>query len=84
MASAKDPLDPKRLIHESYRIEGITPAECRSILLDWALSVPGDPRTALAGLVQRYGTIDHPMTDLLRQGLSDPPPSRRRRRPGAT
>jgi hypothetical protein len=33
--------DPKGLIRESYRIEGITAGECRSILVDWALSLPG-------------------------------------------
>ena len=33
-------LDPKGLIREAYRIEGITAAQCRSIFLDWALSLP--------------------------------------------
>jgi hypothetical protein len=32
--------DPKGLVRESYRIEGITPGECRSIFMDWALSIP--------------------------------------------
>jgi hypothetical protein len=32
--------DPKGLIRESYRIEGITAGECRSIFVDWALSLP--------------------------------------------
>ena len=32
--------DPKGLIREAYRIEGITLGECRSIFLDWALSLP--------------------------------------------
>ena len=32
--------DPKGLIRESYRIEGITPGECRSVFMDWALSLP--------------------------------------------
>ena len=31
-----DPDDPKGLIRESYRMEGIGPAECRSNFLDWA------------------------------------------------
>jgi hypothetical protein len=43
--------DPKGLVRESYRIEGITPGECRSILVDWALSLPVD--APLAG--QRLG-----------------------------
>ena len=32
--------DPKGLVRESYLIEGITPGECRSIFMDWALSIP--------------------------------------------
>ena len=35
----RDPNDPKGLIRESYRIEGIGPGECRTICLDWALGV---------------------------------------------
>ena len=31
--------DPKGLVRESYAIEGITVGECRSIFLDWALSL---------------------------------------------
>ena len=68
-----DTLDPKGLIRESYKIEGITPAECRSIFLDWALSVSGewDTRTQLEGLIERYGTPypHHPMTAVLHEGL---------------
>ena len=34
--------DPKALIQEAYKIENITRSECRSIFLDWALSLaPG-------------------------------------------
>ncbi len=36
--------DPKGLVRESYAIEGITPGECRSIFLDWALSLAPAPR----------------------------------------
>lgn len=39
MKTYGDALDPKMLIAESYRIDGITPEECRSIFLDWALSL---------------------------------------------
>lgn len=74
--------DPKGLIREAYRIDGITEVECRSILLDWALSVPGDARDALTSLLLRYDHIDHPMTALLRQGISAQP-ARRRSRPRA-
>jgi hypothetical protein len=78
-----NPDDPKGLIRESYRIDGIGGAECRSILVDWALSLPPevDPRAAMARLIVRHGeaTPDHPMTQLLRAALlaPDTPPSRR-------
>ena len=39
-----DEIDWKGLIRESYRIEGIEPEECRSIFLDWAISVKGRGR----------------------------------------
>lgn len=61
--------DPKGLIRESYRIEGIGDAECRSILIDWALSLGAgrDQHEALARLLAHYGADepDHPMTRLL-------------------
>lgn len=66
--------DPKGLVRESYRIEGITLGECRSIFLDWALSVGlgADVPAALTRLLQEYGAAhpDHPMTGVLRQGLT--------------
>ncbi len=65
--------DPKGLIREAYRIDGITPSQCRSIFLDWALSLPAgqDSDAALTALLARHGTDapDHPMSDVLRQGL---------------
>lgn len=70
---ARDELDPKGLIRESYRIEGITEEECRSIFLDWALSLPDgqEARKTLEALLERYGedAADHPMTGIMRQGL---------------
>jgi hypothetical protein len=75
--------DPKGLIRESYRIEGISDAECRSILIDWALSLPNgqDPRAALQHLLDQYGgDSSHPMTALLQEGLTAPGPARRGRR----
>ncbi|MCL6283035.1 hypothetical protein M3P21_05760 [Ruegeria sp. 2012CJ41-6] len=72
MARGNDPLDPKGLIREAYRIDGITPPECRSIFLDWALSLPEgiDQKTALRSLHDRLATDhpDHPMTEVLSQG----------------
>lgn len=74
--------DPKGLIRESYRIEGITEGECRSIFLDWALSLPPGvtPARALSRLVMAYGSIDgHPMTAILYEALrpADHAPARR-------
>lgn len=68
--------DPKGLIRESFRIEAISDAECRSILIDWALSLPDgvDQTAALGALLALYGAgnPDHPMTRLLEQGLAQP------------
>jgi hypothetical protein len=78
----RDPLDPKGLIRESYVIEGITAAECRSIFLDWALGVPlgQDPRDAVRSLLVQYADqpADHPMTQTLVASLRDVGPARRR------
>jgi len=73
-ASELQALDPKGLIRESYRIEGIDASQCRSIFLDWALSAPMDVdnAAALSALLAHYGAAhpDHPMTLVLREGLS--------------
>ena len=77
----RDASDPKALIFESYRIEGITEGECRSIFMDWALSLPdSDPLPHISRLLDRYGSAhpDHPMTAVLRAGLDQPPAARRR------
>ncbi|MDK3072403.1 hypothetical protein QO034_04695 [Sedimentitalea sp. JM2-8] len=74
--------DPKGLIQEAYRIDGISSAECRSIFLDWALSLPEgrDTGAALRLLVERYCATapDHPMTKVLRDGLTSVATPRRR------
>ena len=71
-----DRYDPKGLIRESFRIEAVSDAECRSILIDWALSLPDevDQRAALGALLAQYGAgnPDHPMTRLMEQGLAPP------------
>lgn len=66
--------DPKGLIREAYAIDGITASECRSILLDWALSL-ADATAApaqAATLGQVYGpkAPDHPMTGLLAEAAA--------------
>lgn len=76
-----DPADPKGLIREAFRIEGITQAECRSIFVDWALSVDhDDPRALIETLIARYGTDapGHPMLGVLSEGLATPDRPRRR------
>ena len=77
--------DHKGLIHEAYRIEGITEGECRSIFLDWALSLPmeQDTGTAIRGLLGIHAAKgeDHPMTKVLTDALS--PAQSVRRRGGA-
>lgn len=66
-----NPFDPKGFVRESYRIEGITAGECRSIFIDWALSLPlgTDQATAAAGLLTPDRPVDHPMTTLLREAV---------------
>lgn len=65
-----DALDPKGLIAEAYKIDGITAAECRSIFLDWALNLDGDSTAALTALLERHEEGDHPMTQVMREGLA--------------
>lgn len=75
-------LDRKGVIRESYRIEGISEPECRSIFLDWAIDVPegAEPREGILALLDLYakGAPDHPMTRVLQEGLDAPPKARRR------
>ena len=82
MSKPRDPDDPKGLIRESYRIEGISVQECRSIFLDWALSVPAEvaAKDRILRLLAGFGSDapDHPMTQTLRAALADSDPPRRR------
>jgi len=77
-----DPNDHKGLIREAYRIEGITLPECRSIFLDWALSLPADrdQTQALTDLHAIYSAqeADHPMTQVLAEGLQSTQAPKRR------
>lgn len=73
MAEEKHWADPRNLIREAYRIEGITAPDCRSIFLDWAIGVPAgeDMRALIPPLLETYAADnpDHPMTEVLRAGL---------------
>lgn len=79
---ARDPIDPKELILEAYRIDGIGPGECRSIFLDWALSLPEGHtvQDAIGVLIARHADLhpDHPMTQVLRDGTLRADAPRRR------
>lgn len=81
--AGRDPDDPKGLIREAYAIDGIGAGECRSILVDWALSLPAgvDPGAALRRLLARHAGAapDHPMTRLLAEGAVAPPVAAGRR-----
>ena len=77
--------DPKGLIRESYAIEGITPAECRSIFIDWVLSlaVGIDTPAALQMLIGHYAQPDHPMTQVLNEAMQPSAAPKRRGGRGA-
>ncbi|MCV2868608.1 hypothetical protein OEW28_08200 [Defluviimonas sp. WL0002] len=74
--------DPKGLVRESYAIEGITLGECRSIFLDWALSIASDTdaREAMRVLIATYAFANdgHPMNGVLEAGLMESPKAARR------
>jgi len=75
------PEDPKGLIFEAYRIEGITKSECRTIFLDWALSLSTqqDTHAAIRQLLDTHGADpDHPMSSVLSEGLLSIATPRRR------
>ena len=74
--------DPKGLVRESYRIDGITVGECRSIFMDWALSVPSEQSVpeAVRVLIATYAADapGHPMNAVLEEALTPLEPPRRR------
>ena len=74
--------DPKGLIREAYRIDGITKPDCRTIFLDWALSLPEHRAQdqALVTLLAHYAPdfADHPMTQVLEEGRQSIATPRRR------
>jgi hypothetical protein len=76
------PTDPKGLIFEAYRIDNIIKSDCRTIFLDWALSLPDgkDPIESISILLKEYADmpLNHPMTRVLREGLERVGQPRRR------
>ena len=77
-----DENDPKGLLSEAYKIEGITAGECRSIFLDWSLGVPieEDTQAVIKEVLSVYevSSPEHPMTGTLREGLKNLASPRRR------
>ncbi len=57
--------DPKGLVRESYKIEGITMGECRSIFIDWVLSLPAVANAPdfLRALLAHYGPANPEPSD---------------------
>lgn len=82
MVTKGDMHDPKGLIFEAFRIEGITKPECRTIFLDWALSLPAERDTGaeLRALLGQYGPEHpgHPMLEVISEGLAAMAAPRRR------
>ncbi|WP_372839486.1 hypothetical protein [Phaeovulum sp.] len=76
-------VDPKGLMREAFAIDGITAAECRSIFLDWALSLPAgvDAATAMRAILAEVPEqhAKHPMRAILTEGLTNATAQRGRR-----
>ena len=82
--SGHHPCDPRNLIHEAYRIEGLEAAECRAIFFDWAVGLDAalDPVAAAKRLHDDLAPAhpDHPMTALLAEAAHGMTPARGRAR----
>ena len=82
-ASAAREYDRRGLIREAYRIEGIEASQCRSIFLDWVLGVEPEPPLTqqIAALLEENeaGAPEHPMNEVLREGLEGQSAPRGRR-----
>ena len=82
MNTAADIWDPRNLVREAYRIEGITLADCRSIFLDWALGLAAgqEGQVGAAALLDHYDDqpVDHPMSVVLREAVEGQATARRR------
>ncbi len=83
----KHPCDPRDLIHDAYRIEGIAVEECRAIFFDWAIGLGSEVDPMLAAKTLHTDLAaenpDHPMTALLAEashGSSQRPGRKGRRR----
>lgn len=76
-------IDPKGLFKDAYAIEGISEPECRTIFLDWAISLPSGHEAAdlIGEIIAHFAeqSPDHPMSLVLREGLEKAAAPARRR-----
>ena len=76
--------DEKGLIFEAYNIENIDTSSCRVIFFDWLISMDQsiNQGEAITELLKAYSSRfpNHPMTELLMEGLKKNWEIRRRRR----
>ena len=76
--------DEKGLIFEAYNIENIDSSSCRVIFFDWLISLDQgiDQSEAITKLLKAYSSSfpNHPMTELLIEGLKKNLGIRRKRR----
>ena len=76
--------DQKGLIFEAYNIENIDSSSCRVIFFDWLISLDQsiDQGEAITELLKAYSSSfpNHPMTELLIEGLKKNLGIRRKRR----
>ncbi|GGE41697.1 hypothetical protein [Actibacterium pelagium] len=78
-----DTHDPRGLIAQSFQIPDITLQDCRTIFLDWAVSLPHDDMAPSAAvLAERHGADhpDHPMITVLNEAQIPIHRKRRRRK----
>ena len=75
------PHDPRGVIADAYKIEGISAPECRSIFLDWALEPrESELRTAAKALAKDYTDLpNHPMTRILIEASTESTSTPKRR-----
>jgi len=76
------PDDPRALIAEAYRIEGLGMADARAIFFDWALGLPAgvEPAAAAARLLDHHAGMpaEHPMSRLLTEATGEAARPRRK------
>ena len=76
--------DEKGLIFEAYNIENIDSSSCRVIFFDWLISLDQNINQgkAITDLLEAYSSSfpNHPMTELLIEGLKKNMGIRRKRR----